>query len=209
MPIEVSNLQGLTPSVTVRVGDLRKGQNDIELRAEGSKLLYYTVDFTQFATAQTLGKLVNNSDITIDRTYHTLKAEQMEDGTLKMQESSQPVTSVKAGDLIQCDLTITCDEDRNYIMVTDPLPSNCHPQTQNAADFSSDSPWDYWYASQTVYDDRVTFFSTSMSAGKHVITYMLRAESPGVAHALPPVVGNMYNPDDKASDAETELEVTR
>ena len=94
----------------------------------------------------------------------------MEDGTLKLRESAQAVSSVKSGDLVQCDLVITCDRDRSYIMITDPIPSNCHPEVQNAGDYSSDNPWDYWYASQTVYDDRLTFFSTEMPAGRHVIT---------------------------------------
>jgi len=207
--LDINDLRQLAPTVVAKISDLKRGANEIELRSEGAKLLYYSVDFTQFATAPTLGKLVNQSGLTIERTYHTLKAQQMEDGTLKMQESSAPVTSIKSGDLIQCDLVINSDRDRNYVMMTDPLPSNCHPEIDNSADFSSDSPWDYWYANQTVYDDRVTFFSTHLSSGKHVITYILRAESPGISHALPPTAGNMYNPQDKASDAETELEVTR
>jgi hypothetical protein len=37
----------------------------------------------------------------------------------------------------------------------------------------------------------------------------MRAEAPGLSHALPPTASNMYDPEQHASAAENELEVRR
>jgi uncharacterized protein YfaS (alpha-2-macroglobulin family) len=206
--MDIHNLRGLSPTLTIPISNLAQGQNTVELKLENANVAYYSVDFRQFAVAPTLGKPINGGGLTIDRSYHLLQAQQMEDGTLKLKESAEVVTSIKSGDLIQCDLVINSDRERSYLMITDPIPSNCHPETDNDVD-REETPWDYWYADQEVYDDRLTFFATQMGAGRRVISYVLRAESPGIAHALPPVVGNMYKSDDGASDSEYQLEVRR
>jgi uncharacterized protein YfaS (alpha-2-macroglobulin family) len=151
-----------------------------------------------------LGKVLNGGDFQITRSYHLLKPTKMEDGTYQLKESPEEVTSVKSGDVIQVDLMISSSRQRNYIMITDPIPSNCHPEVDTQVD---QYEWTYWYSDQAVYDDRVTYFSRYLPSGTNTISYVIRAESPGVVHALPASAVNMYNPNDRTSDSETIFEV--
>jgi uncharacterized protein YfaS (alpha-2-macroglobulin family) len=57
-------------------------------------------------------------------------------------------------------------------------------------------------------DERVAFFVTSLSRGKHSVSYRLRAEIPGRFHALPARGAAMYAPELKGNSDEIRLEVT-
>lgn len=199
------NFVGGSETLTVPLRQMRTGQNEIQMKLEGGGQAYFTVDLQQYAVAPMLGKLLTGDDFSITRTFHGLESTRMEDGTLHLAESKDAITSAHAGDLIQVDIAVTTGHDRNYIMLEDPFPSNCFPAEGNEAE--TDMEWDFWYSNKEVYDDRVTFFAREMKAGTQHFTYILRAESPGISHALPPVASNMYNPTDRTSDAETVFEV--
>ena len=191
--------------MTLPMSQLKPGIDQVQMKIDGPGQAYFSVDLQQYAVAPELGKLITGSDFTITRTYHKLEATHMEDGTLHLAESKEPIREAHTGDLIQVDISITTDHDRNYIMLEDPFPSNCFPAEGDVAD--TDTEWDYWYSNKEVYDNRIAFFARHMAAGTQQFTYILRAESPGISHALPPVASNMYNPSDRTSDAETIFEV--
>ena len=58
-----------------------------------------------------------------------------------------------------------------------------------------------------VRDEKIAFFARSMSKGKHVIEYNLRAQTPGSYHVLPAFLEPMYQPDIHAESAESRVEV--
>lgn len=198
---------GVNPSLTLPLKELNRGANTVEFRATGAKTLYYTVDLKQFAQAEQLGRLINGSEFTLERSYHLLESERMEDGTFRLKPSKQTVSRVHSGDIIQVELKLTSEHPRTYLMLEDPLPSNCH-----VADDRGDvdiNEWSDWYSSKQVFDNRVAFFARYVPAGTQTFTYIMRAESPGLSRALPPVAQNMYNTEDRTSDAESPLEVIR
>lgn len=192
-----------TMSVRVPISDLKRGDNKVAIRVEGSPRAYYSMDFRQVAVAQRLGRVVSGSGFTIERTYHLMRAQRMENGTLRLQPSPEPITRARSGDVIQCRLKITTKEPKDYILVEDPFPSNCHV-TEEEDGFGE---WNRWWSRTNVLDDKVAFFSRKLKAGTNEITYMMRAESPGISNALPTVASNMYDPNQRASGSETTLEV--
>lgn len=206
--MEAKDLMIATPQIFVPTAELATGANAIQITLEGAKRAYYSYDMLQYPSSAELGRLVSGEGFTLTRSYHLLRSERMEDGTYRLQGAKESITQARSGDLIQCTLTVKSSRPRSYVMVTDPFPSNCHVQEGDYRDFG-DYEWNYWYSERTVYDDRITFFARDIPAGIHEFTYVLKAESPGISHALPPVAENMYNPDDRTSDAETEFEVRR
>jgi uncharacterized protein YfaS (alpha-2-macroglobulin family) len=203
--MDLRQMLGVDPSLRIPLTQMQRGLNKIELKVSGANLAYYSLDYKQYVEAPRLGKLINGSGFTLERTYHLLKSEQQEDGTYRLAPSKDPISRAKSGDLIQVSLVLKSDRKRNYIMLEDPVPSNCRIAEDN--DISDEYGWSYWYSGRTVYDDRITFFARELEAGTQTFTYVMRAESPGVSRALPPVADNMYNPDDRTSNSELELEV--
>ncbi|HSI82784.1 MAG TPA: hypothetical protein VK970_03315, partial [Candidatus Methylacidiphilales bacterium] len=53
----------------------------------------------------------------------------------------------------------------------------------------------------------VAMFITSLPQGKHEITYHLRAETPGIFHALPCTVQGMYSPLLRANSTEQKIRI--
>lgn len=196
-----------TPSITVPINQLNRGANKLQFRATGANTLYYTVDLRQFAQGDQLGRLINGSEFTLERFYRLLRPERMEDGTYQLKPSKESVTRVRSGDIVQVELKITTEHSRTYLMLEDPLASNFHVADDRG--YEDPYEWSEWYSSKQVFDNRVVFFARYVPAGTQVFTYVIRAESPGACHALPPVAQNMYNTEDRTSDSEYALEVTR
>ena len=51
-------------------------------------------------------------------------------------------------------------------------------------------------------DEKVVFFVSALGQGEHLLRYRLRAEVPGVFHALPTVLYGMYVPELRANSEE-------
>ncbi len=66
--------------------------------------------------------------------------------------------------------------------------------------------WDYTYSEAR--DDRMVFFLDDVQKGKHTFTYILRAETPGLFHALPAVAQPMYNPEIQGNSQEDIITIT-
>jgi len=56
-------------------------------------------------------------------------------------------------------------------------------------------------------DEKVAFFADAIGRGEHLLRYRLRAETPGLFHALPAVVQGMYAPELRGNSHEAILRV--
>lgn len=131
----------------------------------------------------------------------------MEDGTLRLMPSAQPVDRAQPGDIIECKLDIESSTNREFIQVVDFPPTNCRVTERELPGEGED--WSDWWTSTQIRDDHIAFFAKSLAKGPTRITYTMRAESPGLSHALPCQVSNMYDPSVSASTAEDVFEVSR
>ena len=132
----------------------------------------------------------------------------LEDGTLRMMASKEPVAQYKSGDILQCEVKIHSHFGRDYLMVESPTPSGLHVTDRETPDLASGETWNYWWSRTVILDDRVALFARNLSSGDSTMTYVLRAENPGTCAALPTTIYNMYDPSDVASSADTSIEVT-
>ena len=126
---------------------------------------------------------------------------------MRFRPSERPIDEIQSGDIVKVILKVQSGREREFMMIEDPVPSNCRV-TESAEPYEDES-WGWWWARTVILDDRVSFFARTLESGDSEFSYVMRAESNGISNALPTRVGNMYDPDDYASTGERKLEVTR
>lgn len=131
-----------------------------------------------------------------------------------------PVTRVNAGDLVRVRLRVTIPEDRQFLILDDPLPAGLEavdlslrtvrpPGTELPEERDQNQQndgfegwyygtWDsgVWSAFdyKELRDDRVIYFATYLWQGTHTATYLARATTAGTFVLPPAHAEEMYNP---------------
>ncbi len=190
--------------VDVPIAQLATGENRLRFRASGGSP-YYSVELRQYDVEPQLGRIIGGSGLKVERHYYRMEARQMSDGAMKLLPSDRPVSSVKSGDIVRCEITLRCKHAMQFVMVEDPLPSNF--RVTDREDPGDDEPWSYWWCDLVIRDDRVSLFARYMEPGEHKLSYMMRAEDPGAANAMPTRAENMYRPEEVSSGDAFTLEV--
>jgi uncharacterized protein YfaS (alpha-2-macroglobulin family) len=185
------------------IRSLQPGQRSLTIEASGP--CFYTVELSQFDVQPSF--LTNSQPgFKIERHYFRLAPRTNPDGSESLMPLDNDQTTFNSGELIRVVLTVTTDQPWQFLQVEDPLPSNCHVMDQG--DVGADD-WNWWWSDTVVRDDRIAMFSRWMNAGANKLEYTMRAESPGKASALPAVAENMYEPDQRATTADSALEVEK
>ncbi|HZH97364.1 MAG TPA: alpha-2-macroglobulin family protein, partial [Fimbriimonadaceae bacterium] len=202
-----ASIAGPTPRIEVPLSGLQSGANTVELRNVTGGIGYYTLDMRQVVAQERLPELVNAAGLQIERRYFRLSTERLEDGTMKLLRGKSDIDSADKGDLIRCVLTIKSDKAREFLLIEDPVPSSCRVMERET--LAEGEEWDWWFSSISIFDSHVAFFARSLEAGETEITYTMRVENPGKAHALPATIYNMYEPEVRSSSAGGVLQVSR
>lgn len=190
----------------VPIGELLSGENKLTLTRTDGGPAYYSAQLRQTVAQQTIGRIVNADGLQIDRSYHRLRTTRLEDGTMKLQPERDPTLRYSVGDIIRCELKVTATTDRSFLMIEDPIPAGFVVTERTELDPYEE--WDNWWARSVVREDRMAFFMDFVPAGTHLLSYHLRAETPGRAQALPALVSQMYDPQTHAGTPEDKLEVS-
>ncbi|MHB8635690.1 MAG: MG2 domain-containing protein [Fimbriimonadaceae bacterium] len=196
-------------TVDLPIEVLPVGTLTVQLRRHGASggRVYYCGVLTQMVTAPSFEASSSDPGFTVSRKFYVLEPKQLSDGSLKLLPSSTPVNRVPSGSIVQCVVTIASSRPRNFIQVECPTPSNCHVTERE--DPLEGEDWAWWWCSTVIRDDKIAFFARTLPAGVKNIRYTMRAESPGDGSALPIVAVNMYDPTERASSADADLEVVR
>lgn len=184
------------------IAKLKEGENTIELVKKGGGLSYYSLELRQTPYEAQIGQLVNGSGLRVEQAFHSLSAERMEDGTLRLRASGKPVSEVISGQTLRGVIEITADQPYEYVLVEVPTPANMRVVENDSPEY-----WSWWYSDISILDDKVAFFMRYVPKGTSKIEYHLRAEAPGVAAALPATAYAMYNDARRGSSAAIQLEV--
>jgi hypothetical protein len=180
---------------------LREGANEIVLEGGTG---FYSVDNRYTAPPAAGSTLVPLSVQGVKVTREFLRALPMKPGSLR--PPFEPLNGrAKQGEPVTIRLTIETPQDLAYVLVEDTFPAGCEPTQLGSADVSSGDDWDYWWDDTEVRDDRIAFFATTLTKGKHVIEYSLRAQTPGEYRVLPTLVMPMYAPEIRAESGEGKL----
>ena len=199
----------LSPSlkITIPITELHAGPNQIEFhRTSTEGLCYFSGELKQTELADRLLPVRDTAGLNITRNYYLLEPQRMEDGQLQLRPSKRAIDQAHGGDLIQVELTINSNADREFIMIEDPIPSGCRITEREY--LAEGEEWGYWWSQTIVRDDKAAFFMRELPKGTQTLTYTMRAEQFGLGHALPSTISNMYDPAQFYSGGESLLKVT-
>ncbi len=102
--------------------------------------------------------------------------------------------AVTSGEQIEVVLNITTKNVYDYLAFEDMKPAGCEP-----VELRSGGRWAGGLcANLELRDEKVVFFIGLLEQGTHTLRYRLRAETPGVFHALPTTGFAMYAPEIRA-----------
>ena len=205
------------------------GPHTVTLSKEGKGALYYSCYLSYFTKEEDVKGAGN--EIFVTREYYKLvpRAEEVKlpDPAVAatqsgLQQKPLPQTGrtelragfkrvplvsgdiVKSGDKIEVVLKITAKNTYDYLAFEDMKPAGCEP-----VEVRSGSRWAGGVCSHIEFrDEKVVFFVGLLEQGDHVLRYKLRAEIPGVFHALPTTGFAMYAPEIRAISDEMRLGIS-
>ncbi|MDQ6941991.1 MAG: MG2 domain-containing protein [Candidatus Eremiobacteraeota bacterium] len=171
--IEAAVLSRADASILVPARALRRG-GTLRFEREGTGALYWSTDWTRYAHGVTTAPV--GAPFQIARTMGAPDGNEWH-----------------VGDVVDVDLTVTADEDAQFVAIEDPLPAGLAYQPRQH------ESGDNWSGLQ-FFDDRVVFFATRLSRFTPLrLHYRLRATTAGTFTAPPPTAYAMYGPPSTAA----------
>lgn len=110
----------------------------------------------------------------------------------------EPVETAILGEVLRVELSLSVEEDADFVMVEDPLPAGVRAEA-----LGLEGPHDRHEARR----DRQVFFFTHLARGTYAIRYLVRAQFPGRFTMNPPRAECMYQPSRYAHGASGTLTV--
>jgi uncharacterized protein YfaS (alpha-2-macroglobulin family) len=210
---------------------LKPGPHKITLAKKGQGALYYSAYLSYFTKEEDIKGAGN--EIFVQRQYFKLvpKTEQVvktksvvsglgaahpasqalpagANGRVELRDSYTRVPlrngdAVASGDKIEVVLKITAKNTYDCLAFEDMKPAGCEP-----VELRSGGRWAGGLcANLELRDEKVVFFIGLLEQGEHILRYKLRAETPGLFHALPTKGFVMYAPEVKAISDEMRLRI--
>jgi len=182
---------------------LKSGQNEIKIEKNGSGKVYFSSYTTYYLSQENISP--REDGFRVEKEYFKLEKyhSYSEDKITYRKKSFDG--NVKSGDEILVKIRVhSKDQDNQYFMLEDPLPSGVEAIKDDWAFTIEDETnyigypyyyWRWWYADKEIRDNRVTFFATYMSKGEYEFSYILRAQIPGEYSVNPAKGMLMYYPE--------------
>jgi uncharacterized protein YfaS (alpha-2-macroglobulin family) len=175
-------------SLEIPVSEMESGLNSLRIQQSDGGRLYYVISSRIYLAQE---EIEAAGLIEVSRDYLDLR-------------SNQPITTVVPGELVRVRLVVEMPENGTYMIVEDQLPGGLealNERLNTTSHVATVEEWiepryyweDYGYNHKEVHGDRVSFFITDMSSGRHTYTYLARATHQGDYVALPAEVSAMYD----------------
>jgi uncharacterized protein YfaS (alpha-2-macroglobulin family) len=209
---------------------VRGGANEIEfVRASGAGPLYFAIEARYFNQEEPIR--ASGSELFVRREYFALVPKQtLLAGIVYEKHPLQSGETVASGTRIETVLTLEAKNDLEYVLLEDLKPAGLEAlDTKSGGDLwlrelrsdaiaarmngatSPGAAEDATGRTRWVYrelrDRKVALFLDRVPQGTWEVRYSMRAEVPGVFHALPLVGQAMYCPQIRANDVEQRLSV--
>lgn len=186
---------------------LTSGGQKLTIHMQGTGTLYWN-SYLQYFDLREPIQATSNA-IAVERTYYKLvptenksgkaKAASLPSGSEERERVPLPDGSaLTSGDIIEVELHLKSDNDYAYVVFEDMKPAGCEAVETRSGEAYGDG----LCSNIELRDEKVAFFLDTLPQGEWRITYRLRAEVPGVFHALPTNGYAMYTPDIRATSDE-------
>jgi alpha-2-macroglobulin len=210
--LDRKNLLSYDGELRIPAKDLASGVHELKIRRIGKGPVYFNAYLSYFTQEE--DPPPSGLEIKIDRAYFKLvRKERVHEvfdqrgQATTMNEAAfekLPLKSgdrVKSGDLILVELMIESKNDYAFLAFEDPKPAGMEPVA-----LKSGTTYGEAVANLELRNEKVVFFLSALNQGKLKLDYRLRAEIPGVFHAMPAVGFGMYAPE--LSSSSREMRVT-
>ena len=190
------------------------GKHTLTITKDGPGALYYSAYLRYFTKEESIKG--SGLQLKVDRTYYLLKQIPFEvevegsEGQKLMERrlryervALEDGDVVESGDVIQVELRVTSDNDYTYLIFEDMKPAGCEPTEVRSGGKGQEG----FYSFMELRDEKVVFYVNNIGRGEHLMRHRLRAEIPGVFHALPAVVQGMYVPELRGNSDEQVVRV--
>ncbi len=169
----------------------------VRIEKSGTGILYYGIRMNYYPTRDTLAR---DEGIAVIKTISTVNGK-------AVPHDSVGNYVLSAGSMYKVTLRIVIPQQRNFIVVDDPLPAGTEAVNltfDTESDFLSRNVsgdnWEsmYWnggFNHVEQKDDRVLLFATTLSAGVHDYSYLVRAATYGTFRMPATHAEQMYEPD--------------
>jgi uncharacterized protein YfaS (alpha-2-macroglobulin family) len=197
-----------TERVARELDKFEKGKElQLQMRKEGSGMLYAGVRMSYYPKDQPRPA---DEGIAVTKAIEPLNA-----------EGRPAEKTFAAGSLMKVTLHVITPQQRNFVVVEDPLPAgleavNTSLQTESSelrrmlADIQSQESGGRWWGSFNHHefrDDRVMLFADQLEAGVHTFSYLARATTMGRFGLSATYVEMMYEPEVFGNTGSTTIEV--
>lgn len=212
--INRDNLFAFDGSIVVDAAGLATGKHEIELKRSGKGALYANAYLEVFSLEEFLPKA--GLEVKVERHVYKLVPEDKSTAvpdstglvvTQKVEkfrrEPLKDGDSVASGDRIEVELVLESKNDYEYLLFSDHKPAGFEA-LEALSGYTSGTIGAYMEPR----DRTVDFFVRSLARGKSQVSYQLRAEAPGLYHALPTTAEGMYAPELRGNSDEIRLNIT-
>ncbi len=201
-----ANVLAVDASTLIGPADLGPGKHTITIHKQGRGHLY-AAGYLRYFTKEDPIKGAGH-EVLVQRTYKRLVPKEVtktrkvwdrkarkhiEERYTTIEYDRKPIEpgqELPSGTLIEVRLGIEAKNNFEYMLFEDPKPAGCEPvRLVSGRTYAGGM-----CSNLELRDERVVFFSTYLSQGRHELTYKLRCEVPGVFHALPTRAEAMYAP---------------
>ncbi|MHB9026812.1 MAG: alpha-2-macroglobulin family protein [Armatimonadota bacterium] len=209
--INAANLFSFDNKFVLEGQAVTSGRHTLEIVKTGTGPLYFNAYLTNFTLEDPISRA--GLEIKVNRTYYKLtpvKAAVNIPGTMGQvynkrvekyeRRELHDGDVLKSGDLVEVELEIDSKNDYEYLLFEDMKASGFEP-VEVRSGYSGNGLGAY----MELRDERVCFFVRTLARGDHSVSYRLRAEIPGIFHALPTRAGAIYAPELKANSDEIKL----
>jgi hypothetical protein len=193
---------------------LEGGKHTLKITKKGKGALYFNTYLKYFTKEEHI--TAAGHELKVDRQYFKLEqipyeveVEGSEGQKIKEKRLRYERIPVKygdtllSGDVIQVELKVTSDNDYTYLCFEDMKPAGCEPTDLKSGGKGQEG----FYSYMELRDEKAVFFVNEIGRGEHLLRYRLRAEIPGVFHALPSILYGMYAPTLRANSEEHVIKI--
>jgi hypothetical protein len=208
------NMFSLDNRISLAGDQLTSGLHKLRFERQGQGAVYFSSYLTYFTKEEGIGAA--GLEVKVERKYYKLvrsdRTETVQGSRLQdVQERHvryervllKDGDTLVSGDQLEVELRLIAKNDYDYLVFEDFKPAGCEP-----VELRSGSRFGELCSNMELRDEKVVFFVGWLAQGEHLIKYRLRAEIPGLFHALPTKGWAMYAPEIKANAAEMILGVT-
>jgi uncharacterized protein YfaS (alpha-2-macroglobulin family) len=200
---------------------LKNGTNKVTFRSKGEATVYGSASLSYFDKQANMQP--TQSGIKVERRYYRItQTPTLAAGPILHYTPMKEGECVAAGERVEVRVVVTTATTLDYLMLADSKPAGFEffevnsgigdPAQELAASATMDNP-EYtdkfaWLFVQPRDRTRAAFIG-ELPQGRWIIRYQIRAETPGIFHALPVSVEAMYSPATRGTSMNTVIGITR